>query len=65
MYEIVHRFEKRKTMLSILTKPIRKLKKKLQKEDFFNEIRKREYYETRNERKRKRKLNFQIKMLLE
>ena len=34
-------------------KAIRKLKKKLQKEDFFNEIRKREYYETRNERKRK------------
>ena len=36
-------------------KAIRKLKKKLQKEDFFNEIRKREYYETRNERKRKEK----------
>ena len=36
-------------------KAIRKLKKKLQKEDFFNEIRKRESFETRNERKRKEK----------
>ena len=31
------------------------MKKKLQKEDMFNELRKREYYETRNERKRKEK----------
>ena len=32
---------------------IRKLKKKLQKENFFNEIRKREFFETRNEKRRK------------
>ena len=36
-------------------KAIRKLKKKLQKEDFFNEMRRREFYETRSERKRKEK----------
>ena len=66
-FKQVHRFNKKRRTperrLLITTvvengnvdKPIRKLKKKLQKEDFFNEIRKREYYETRNERKRKEK----------
>ena len=34
-------------------KAIRKLKKKLQKENFFNEMRRREFFETRNERRRK------------
>ena len=36
-----------------IDKAIRKLKKKLQKENFFNEIRKREFFETRNEKRRK------------
>ena len=64
----VHRFNKKKrfpekrlpgTAVAVengnVDKAIRKLKKKLQKEDMFNELRKREYYETRNERKRKEK----------
>ena len=34
-----------------IDKAIRKLKKKLQKENFFNEIRKREFFETRNEKR--------------
>tara|TARA_Y100001968_G_scaffold224125_1_gene206763 strand:+ start:86 stop:340 length:255 start_codon:yes stop_codon:yes gene_type:complete len=34
-------------------KAIRKLKKKLQKENFFNEMRRREFFETRSERRRK------------
>ena len=38
-----------------IDKAIRKLKKKLQKEDMFNELRKREFFETRSERKRKEK----------
>ena len=38
-----------------IDKAIRKLKKKLQKENFFNEIRKREFFETRNEKRRKEK----------
>ena len=36
-------------------KAIRKLKKKLQKEDFFNEMRRREFFETRSEKRRKEK----------
>tara|TARA_X000000950_G_scaffold274238_1_gene359043 strand:- start:3114 stop:3374 length:261 start_codon:yes stop_codon:yes gene_type:complete len=36
-------------------KAIRKLKKKLQKENFFNEMRNREFFETRSEKKRKEK----------
>lgn len=36
-------------------KAIRKLKKKLQKENFFNEMRNREFFETRSEKRRKEK----------
>jgi len=36
-------------------KALRKLKKKLQKENFFNELRSREFFETRSEKKRKEK----------
>ena len=36
-------------------KAIRKLKKKLQKETFFNEMRHREFFETRSEKRRKEK----------
>tara|TARA_B100000989_G_scaffold66026_1_gene45904 strand:+ start:469 stop:729 length:261 start_codon:yes stop_codon:yes gene_type:complete len=36
-------------------KAIRKLKKKLQKENFFNEMRNREFFETRSEKRRKQK----------
>ena len=39
----------------MLIKVYQKVKEETTKEDFFNEIRKREYYETRNERKRKEK----------
>ena len=68
-FKQVHRFNKKRrtperrlpgTTVAVengnVDKAIRKLKKKLQKEDFFNEIRKREYYETRNERREKRRL---------
>jgi|TARA_B100000989_G_scaffold284811_1_gene251967 small subunit ribosomal protein S21 len=67
-FKQVHRFNKKRrtpekrlpgTAIAVengnVDKAIRKLKKKLQKEDMFNELRKREYYETRNERKRKEK----------
>ena len=36
-------------------KALRILKKKLQKEKFFNELRSREFFETRSEKKRKEK----------
>ena len=67
-FKLVHRFNKNRrspdksmpgTAVAVengnVDKAIRKLKKKLQKEDMFNELRKREYYETRNERIRKEK----------
>lgn len=38
-----------------IDKALRKLKKKLQKENFFNELRSREFFETRSEKKRKEK----------
>ena len=65
-FKQVHRFNKKRrtperrlpgTTVAVengnVDKAIRKLKKKLQKEDFFNEIRKREFFETRNEKRRK------------
>ena len=65
-FKQVHRFNKKRrtpdkrmpgTAVAVengnVDKAIRKLKKKLQKENFFNEIRKREFFETRNEKRRK------------
>tara|TARA_B100001059_G_C17838367_1_gene589952 strand:- start:1427 stop:1693 length:267 start_codon:yes stop_codon:yes gene_type:complete len=67
-FKQVHKFNKKKrfpekrlpgTAVAVengnIDKAIRKLKKKLQKEDMFNELRKREFFETRSERKRKEK----------
>ena len=67
-FKQVHKFNKKKrfpekrlpgTTVAVengnVDKAIRKLKKKLQKEDMFNELRKREFFETRSERKRKEK----------
>ena len=65
-FKQVHRFNKKRrtpekrlpgTAIAVengnVDKAIRKLKKKLQKENFFNEMRRREFFETRNERRRK------------
>ena len=65
-FKQVHRFNKKRrtpekkmpgTAVAVVNgnvdKAIRKLKKKLQKENFFNEMRRREFFETRSERRRK------------